>query len=68
MALRALCAEFDRDGPDVAYNAVVDDYAAIWWRREPLPSGLSQFADYRQRLLRNLSRVLGRTTHVEKGD
>lgn len=61
-ALRVLCAEFDSDGPEVGYNGVVDDYATLWWQRTPLPSGLSRFEDYHQRLRRNLIRAVGRTT------
>jgi hypothetical protein len=34
-AIQKLCAQLDRDGPDHGYNAVVSDYAGIWWGRRP---------------------------------
>lgn len=63
-ALRVLCAEFDANGPEVAYNAAVDDYATMWWQRMPLLPGLSRFGDYQQRLRRNLIRAVGSASHT----
>ena len=34
-ALRRLIREFETRGPDVIYEGITDEYAALWWRRAP---------------------------------
>lgn len=60
-AIQGLCSQFDKDGPDNGYNAVVSDYAAIWWGREGEDRNLARSADHVRRLQRTLTRCVGRT-------
>lgn len=64
-ALRLLCAEFDADGPDYAYNGVVADYAALWWGQAEQSPALQRHPPYRRRLTRALLRALGRTQSTQ---
>lgn len=60
-AIRRLCAEFDEDGPECGYNAVVQDYASIWWREAMADPNLTRFPDHHRRLAARLKRMTGRT-------
>jgi len=59
-AIQRLCAEFDEDGPDCGYNAVVGDYASIWWKQDATAPNLSRFPDHHQQLMKRLERFVGR--------
>ncbi|MDR1646633.1 MAG: hypothetical protein LBR88_01150 [Zoogloeaceae bacterium] len=59
-AIQRLCNEFDEDGPECAYNALVSDYADIWWKRETSNECFTRFPDYRQQLMARLQRFAGR--------
>lgn len=60
-AIRRLCAEFDEDGPDCGYNAVVQDYASIWWKQAMADPNLTRFPDHHRQLAARLERMTGRT-------
>lgn len=64
-ALRLLCAAFDRDGPDCAYNGVVADCAAVWWGHAEHDPNLRRFPAYRRRIMRALLRAVGRTQSTQ---
>jgi len=66
-AIHGLCAQFDSDGPDHGYNAVVSDYAGIWWGREAEDPNLRRFPEHRAQLEQTLQRFVGRTRSVELG-
>ena len=59
-AIQCLCAEFDEDGPLCGYNAVVSDYASIWWKQDASDPNLTRFPDHRRRLVERLTRCVGR--------
>lgn len=59
-AIRRLCAEFDEDGPDCGYNAVVSDYASIWWKQDATDPNLTRFPDHHRKLTECLTRCVGR--------
>lgn len=59
-AVKRLCAEFDEDGPESGYNAVVSDYASIWWKQDATDPNLSRFPHHRQKLTARLERFVGR--------
>lgn len=59
-AIRRLCAEFDEDGPECGYNAVVGDYASIWWKQHASDPNLTRFPDHQQQLMQRLARFVGR--------
>lgn len=59
-AIRRLCAEFDEDGPVCGYNAVVSDYASIWWKQEASDPNLTRFPDHHRQLTERLTRCVGR--------
>lgn len=60
-AIQRLCAEFDEDGPESGYNAVVGDYASIWWKQEGNDPNLTRFPDHQRELAARLQRFMGRT-------
>lgn len=60
-AIRHLCAEFDEDGPDCGYNAVIQDYASIWWKQADSDPNLTRFPDHHRQLAARLKRMVGRT-------
>lgn len=60
-AIRRLCAEFDEDGPDCGYNAVIQDYASIWWKQADSDPNLIRFPDHHRKLAARLKRITGRT-------
>lgn len=59
-AIRRLCAEFDKRGPEFGYNAVVGDYASIWWSQEASDPNLTRFPDHQRELSERLQRFMGR--------
>lgn len=59
-AMRHLCAEFDEDGPACGYNAVVSDYANIWWKQDSSDPNLTRFPDHHRQLTECLTRYVGR--------
>lgn len=59
-AIRRLCAEFDEDGPACGYNAVVSDYASIWWKQDAADPNLTRFPDHHRQLTERLTRCVGR--------
>lgn len=59
-AIRRLCAEFDEDGPQCGYNAVVQDYASIWWNQAASDPNLARFPDHHRQLMARLKRMTGR--------
>lgn len=59
-AIRRLCAEFDEDGPACGYNAVVSDYASIWWKQDTSDPNLTRFPEHRRQLVERLTRCIGR--------
>ncbi|WP_298434888.1 hypothetical protein [Ottowia sp.] len=65
-AIRRLCAEFDEDGPACGYNAVVGDYASIWWDQEAGDPNLTRFPEHQRELTARLQRFMGhiRSTKV----
>lgn len=60
-AIRRLCAEFDEDGPDCGYNALIQDYASIWWKQADSDPNLTRFPDHHRQLAARLERMTGRT-------
>lgn len=58
-AIQRLCAEFDEDGPACGYNAVVSDYASIWWKQDTSDPNLIRFPDHRCQLVERLTRCVG---------
>lgn len=58
--IQRLCAEFDEDGPECGYNALVSDYASIWWRQDASDPNLARFPDHHQLLVARLKRFMGR--------
>ncbi len=60
-AIQRLCAEFDEDGPDCGYNAVIQDYASIWWKQANSDPNLTRFPDHHRQLAARLKRMTGRT-------
>lgn len=64
-AIRRLCAEFDEDGPDCGYNAVVSDYASIWWKQDATDPNRTRFPDHHRQLIERLKRFVGRTHSME---
>jgi len=60
-AMRRLCAEFDEDGPQCGYNAVIQDYASIWWKQADSDPNLTRFPDHHRQLAVRLKRMTGRT-------
>jgi len=59
-AIRRMCAEFEEDGPNHGYNAVVSDYASIWWRQAANDPNLTRFPEHCQQLTDRLRRFMGR--------
>lgn len=59
-AIRRLCAEFDEDGPDCGYNAVVQDYASIWWKQAMADPNLTRFPEHHRQLAARLKRMTSR--------
>lgn len=59
-ALRALCRQFDADGPDCGYNGVASDYASLWWGQEHLDPNLMRFPQDCGVLRTRLLRLVGR--------
>lgn len=59
-AIQRMCAEFDEDGPDCGYNAVVQDYASIWWKQAMADPNLARIPDHHRQLAARLQRMTGR--------
>lgn len=59
-AIQRLCTEFDEDGPACGYNALVSDYASIWWKQEASDPNLTRFPDHHRQLVARLKRFMGR--------
>ena len=53
-------AEFDEDGPACGYNALVSDYASIWWKQDASDPNLIRFPDHHRQLMARLKRFMGR--------
>lgn len=60
-ALRLMCAAFEQDGPDLGYNGVASEYAALWWGREAEDVSLSRFPQDCRALRQRLERCMGRS-------
>lgn len=58
-AIQRLCAEFDKDGPACGYNALVSDYASIWWKQDASDPNLTRFPDHHRQLMARLKRFMG---------
>jgi hypothetical protein len=59
-ALQRLCNEFDEDGPECGYNALVSHYASIWWKQDGTDAELARFPDHHRQLMMRLKRFVGR--------
>lgn len=59
-AIQRLCAEFEEDGPECGYNALVSDYASIWWRQDASDPNLTRFPDHHRQLVARMKRFMGR--------
>jgi len=62
-----LCQEFDEDGPGIAYNGVVSDYASIWWGQQSQDPRMARFPEHEQTLRQRLQCFVGRSQSARIG-
>lgn len=61
-AIIQMTQEFDENGPEVGYNAMIEDYATIWWGNEESSSHFQRFPEDALQLKDKLQRSTGRST------